>query len=65
LTFHDLRGSAVTRLAIAGAHPQEIAGVTGHSLSDVATILDRHYLGNRAALADSAIKKLEAKETGT
>jgi len=47
LTFHDLRGSAVTRLALAGAPPQEIAGVTGHSLSDVASILDRHYLGDR------------------
>ncbi len=33
LTFHDLRGSAVTRLALAGATPQEIAGVTGHSLA--------------------------------
>ena len=35
LTFHDLRGSAVTRLALAGAPPQEIAGVTEHSLADV------------------------------
>ena len=65
LTFHDLRGSAVTRLALAGASVPEIASVTGHSLADVATILDRHYLGERTALAEQAITKLEAKENGT
>jgi len=65
LTFHDLRGSAVTRLALAGATPQEIAGVTGHSLADVSTILDRHYLGDRAALAENAIRRLERKEKRT
>jgi integrase len=65
LTFHDLRGSAVTRLALAGAPPPEIAGVTGHSLSDVASILDRHYLGDRASLAENAIRRLERKEKRT
>ena len=65
LTFHDLRGSAVTRLALAGATTQEIAGVTGHSLADVHVILDRHYLGERAALADAAIRRLERKERRT
>ena len=35
LTFHDLRGTAVVRLAIAGATVPQIAGFTGHSLRDV------------------------------
>jgi len=35
LTFHDLRGTAVTRLAIAGCTEAEIAAITGHSLRDV------------------------------
>ncbi|HEY0568835.1 MAG TPA: tyrosine-type recombinase/integrase, partial [Xanthobacteraceae bacterium] len=61
LTFHDLRGSAVTRLALAGATAAEIASVTGHSLSDVGTMLDRHYLGERAELADNAIDRLERR----
>jgi len=65
LTFHDLRGSAVTRLATAGASVPEIAGVTGHSLTDVASILDRHYLGERTALAEAAIRKLEKSERRT
>jgi integrase len=62
LTFHDLRGSAITRLAMAGATPQEIAGVTGHSIADVSAMLDRHYLGDRAALGDKAIKRLERQK---
>jgi integrase len=59
LTFHDLRGSAVTRLAIAGATVPEIAAITGHSLKDVEGILDAHYLGRDQALAEAAIVKLE------
>ena len=59
LTFHDLRGTVVTRLALAGATPPEIATVTGHSLRDVHEILDRHYLNRDLRLAESAIGKLE------
>jgi integrase len=44
LTFHDLRGTAVTRLAIAGCTESEIAAITGHSLKGVSEILDRHYI---------------------
>jgi hypothetical protein len=44
LTFHDFRGTAVTRLAIAGATVAEIASITGHSLDTAQAILDKHYL---------------------
>ncbi len=64
LTFHDLRGTAITALAKVGATPQEIASLSGHSISDVSAILDRHYLGDRVGLAESAIEKLE-KENRT
>ncbi len=59
LTFHDLRGTAVTRLAIAGCSEAEIATITGHSLKDVGAILDAHYLSRDSRLAESAIRKLE------
>jgi integrase len=59
LTFHDLRGTAVTRLAVAGATEPEIAAITGHSLRDVQSILDSHYLRRDPALGVSAIRKLE------
>jgi integrase len=62
VTFHDLRGTAVTRLAVAGATEAEIATFTGHSLQTVRAILNTHYLARDPALGESAIRKLE---TGT
>ena len=61
VTFNDLRGTAVTRLALAGCTEAEIATITGHSLRDVRSILDAHYLHRDPALADSAIAKLEKR----
>ena len=59
VTFHDLRGTAVTRLALAGCTEAEIATITGHSLRSVRAIIDTHYLSRDPALGDSAIRKLE------
>src|SRR4029077_7559957 len=59
LTFNDLRGTAVTRLALVGCTEAEIATITGHSLRDVRSILDAHYLHRDVELARSAITKLE------
>ena len=61
LTFHDLRGSAVVRLALADATVPQIATFTGHSLRDVEAILDAHYLGRDVKLAEIAIMKLERR----
>jgi integrase len=60
LHFHDLRGTAVTRLALSGCTVPEIAAITGHSMDTVQQILDAHYLGGRVELAESAIEKLSA-----
>lgn len=65
VTFHDLRGTAVTRLALAGCTVPEIASITGHSLEDVEHILQAHYLGGRVLLAEQAMAKLEKKEGRT
>lgn len=62
LTFHDLRGTAVTRLAMSGYSVPQIASITGHSLRDVEAILDAHYLGGKIELAEQAIANLEAFE---
>jgi integrase len=58
LHFHDLRGSAVSRLAEAGCTEAEIAAITGHSLREVGVMLDR-YLKRSEKLAEAAILKLE------
>ena len=58
LHFHDLRGTAVTRLAEAECSHAEIAAITGHSMRDVGAILDK-YLARTDKIALSAIAKLE------
>jgi hypothetical protein len=57
----NVRGTAVVRLAIAGATVPQIATFTGHSLKDVEAILDAHYLGRDIQLAEAAVLKLEAR----
>lgn len=57
LHFHDLRGTAVTMLAEAGATTPEIASITGHSIHSVERIIEV-YLARTKTLATSAITKL-------
>lgn len=64
-TFHDFRGTAVTRLAVAGCTVPEIATITGHDLKTVETILSRHYLSRTNALGESAILKLDKHRART
>ena len=59
LTFHDLRMTTVTRLALAGATVPEIATITGLSMGSLRQILDKHYLSRDPALAEAEIAKLE------
>ena len=60
VTYHDLRGTAVTRLAIAGCTELEIAAITGHSAGDVRSILQAHYLFFDQAIAERAMQKMQA-----
>jgi integrase len=55
----DLRDTAVTWLARAGATLPEIASITGHSLRSIHQVL-QHYLAITPELSDSAIAKLVA-----
>jgi integrase len=57
VTFHDLRGTAVTRLAVAGATEAQIAALTGHSTRDVRSILDSNYLHRDPALSREAMRR--------
>lgn len=67
VTFGDLRGTAVTRLALAQCTVPEICAITGHSHEDANRILEAHYLKRDPQIAWNAIRKLEAyqgRETG-
>jgi len=61
LTFHDIRRSTVTRLAELECTELEIAAITGHTSSDVRSILDSTYLSRTKMLGDNAIRKLERR----
>lgn len=63
LRDQDLRDTAVTWLARAGADKMEIASITGHSLKTIDQIL-QHYFGLHPDLAKRAIGKLEDWYTG-
>jgi integrase len=60
VSFGDLRGTAVTRLALAGCTIPEICAITGHSHEDANRILQAHYLHRDPEIAWNAIRKLEA-----
>ena len=55
--FLDLRDTAVTRLALAGATVAEIRSITGHTLASVHKVLE-HYLALDHRMADAAVAKL-------
>jgi integrase len=59
--FMDLRDTAITNLAAAGATIPEICAISGHSERSAHQIL-RHYLALNPDMADSAIAKLIAWE---
>ena len=61
LRFHDLRSTAVRRLANAGCTVPEIVAITRHSLADANTILDAHDLHLDQQLSENAIGKLETR----
>jgi integrase len=61
LTFHDLRGTFITEARRAGSSIDDIAEASGHSVSDVRSILEEHYLADNNQASDGVILKLERK----
>jgi integrase len=59
ITFHDLRGTTVTRLSLAGCSIAEIGAITGHSPRDIDAILHAHYLGGQREMALQAMARWE------
>lgn len=57
--FKGLRHTAVVELSRASCTPQEVASITGHTVSSVTSIL-RTYLPRDSKVADNAIEKREA-----
>lgn len=64
LNFHDLRGTAATRLAEAGATAPMIASVMGWSIEKAQKIIDT-YIARSGLLAAAGIELLEAHRART
>ncbi len=55
----DLRDTAVTWMALAGATIAEIISVTGHKAESATRIL-KHYLAHHPEMADEGLRKMIA-----
>lgn len=64
LNFHDLRGTAATQLALAGATIPMIASVMGWTHRSAETIVNR-YVARNSGLAKAGIELLEARRERT
>ncbi|MDX5593831.1 tyrosine-type recombinase/integrase [Pseudovibrio sp. SPO723] len=62
VTFHDLRGTAITRWAADGATVPQIAALSGHSMRDVEKILEAHYLADHQRLGDAVILRIDGEQ---
>lgn len=64
LRWMELRHTCVTVLKAAGLDALAIAGITGHTVQSVTTMLDRHYLIRTAEAAEDAFRARMQKESG-
>ena len=60
-TFHDLRGTFITEARRSGSSIEDIADMSGHSITDVKSILEAHYLATDERAGNSVIVKMERK----
>jgi integrase len=60
-TFHDLRGTFITEARRSGSSIEDIADMSGHSITDVRSILEAHYLATDEKAGNSVILKMERK----
>ncbi len=59
VTFHDLRGTFITERRREGSTAEQIASVSGHSLSEVKSTLEKHYLAEDQQTSDAVILRMK------
>ena len=66
VTFHDLRGTALTRIVV-DANPTslELASISGHSPQSADRVLDEHYIAPAQGVGDDVIRRLEKNQKRT
>lgn len=59
VTFHDLRGTFITERAREGSSVESIAKISGHSISEIKSVLEKHYLADDQDASDAVILRME------
>ena len=59
VTFHDLRGTFITTRRREGSTVEQIASITGHSISEIRNVLEKHYLADDQQTSDAVILRME------
>jgi len=58
-TFHDLKGTFITRARRNGSSMEDIAQVTGNSVSSIKSVLESHYIASDSEVSDRVIMLME------
>lgn len=59
VTFHDLRGTFITERRREGSTAEQIAAISGHSIAEVNSVLDKHYLAADQETGDAVILRMK------
>lgn len=59
VTFHDLRGTFITDRIREGSSIEDVALITGHSTSEIKSVLEKHYLAYDQPASDAVILRME------
>lgn len=59
VTFHDLRGTFITERAREGSTAEQVAKISGHSIAEVKSVLEKHYLATDQEASDAVILRME------
>lgn len=59
VTFHDLRGTFITERRREGSTAEQIASMSGHSISEINSVLERHYLADDQQTSDAVVIRME------
>lgn len=65
VTFHDLRGTFIVERRREGSKVEDIAQITGHSISEVRSTLEKHYMASDQGLSDAVILRMDRNTGGT
>lgn len=62
LRFHDLRGTFITMRRREGSSIEDISSITGHSIADVRSVLEKHYLAREGTVTDAVILRMDGNK---